>query len=130
MIAKGIFKQLSSKYDTATWASSLLRDWLNNDFYNDNFTDIEKTLITNELYADKVFLLSIDEANEYFSSDAARKCKPRWSDDYEHWWLRSQGEKDNYAAIVTAGGEVLTRGFGADNPLPHVRPVMWIDIGS
>ncbi|MDR1131014.1 MAG: copper amine oxidase N-terminal domain-containing protein [Oscillospiraceae bacterium] len=70
-----------------TWENCTLRQWLNNDFYN-TFTDAQKRAITetavlnedNSRYEtpggndtrDKVFLLSIDEAERYFSDDSAR----------------------------------------------------------
>ena len=65
-----------------TWENSTLRDWLNNDFYDNAFSDVEKNLIVevnnenidNQQFKtkggsntnDKVFLLSIDECNKYF----------------------------------------------------------------
>lgn len=146
LLARGIFESLGSMYDTASWSTSLLRDWLNNEFYNERFTDVEKSLIptvsvnadrnpdyntkTGGSTNDKVFLLSVNEANEYFLSNEARKCKPIWSDEYELWWLRTPGHKEDYAAIVDIDGEIITHGFGADNYLPYVRAAMWIDIDS
>ena len=75
-----------------TWETCTLREWLNDDFYNSAFTDDEKAQILvsqvttpkNEKTGkeggndteDKIFLLSIDEANTYFTSDAARICHP------------------------------------------------------
>jgi hypothetical protein len=73
-----------------TWENCTLRQWLNQDFYN-TFTDAQKNSIAetavinedNSKYGtpggndtrDKVFLLSIDEAERYFSDDSARTAK-------------------------------------------------------
>ena len=75
-----------------TWENSSLRSWLDNEFYNAAFSDREKALVletqvtagTNPYYetapgndtTDNVFLLSIEEAEQYFESDEARICLP------------------------------------------------------
>lgn len=75
-----------------TWETSDIRSWLNSDFINSAFTTDEDDMIPtitvfadpNPVYdtdpgnetQDKVFLLSIDEANKYFDSDTERECKP------------------------------------------------------
>ncbi len=78
-------------YVDVTWETCALRVWLNEDFLNDAFTEeeqeriIEKT-ITNpdnpvwgteggEDTEDKVFLLSIEEAEKYFKSDEERMAE-------------------------------------------------------
>ena len=71
---------------------SCLRSWLNNTFLNAAFSAEEQkqiliTTVTtdkNPSYStnpgnntsDKLFLLSITEADKYFTSDSARQCKP------------------------------------------------------
>lgn len=67
------------------WENSSIRKWLNNDFYDAAFTDLEKerilstklvnknnidydTIAGNDT-TDKIFFLSIDEAKKYFKSD-------------------------------------------------------------
>ena len=77
--------------EAVTWETSDLRKWLNNDFYNSAFSNdqqnkIISTLVTADKHpindestgndtADKIFLLSISEANRYFDSDEKRKCQ-------------------------------------------------------
>lgn len=69
---------------------------------------------TNLGYAsqDRVFLLSITEANNYFKSDSARQCKPTayakaqgvWTntDNGNCWWLlRSPGSGQDHAPMST-----------------------------
>ena len=85
-------KRYNETLKDITWETCSLRKWLNNDFINSAFGDAEKAIIptvtvsadkhpsdsTNHGNAtqDKVFLLSITEANKYFSSSTARQCKP------------------------------------------------------
>ena len=59
----------------AAWADSTLRDLLNGKFYDDAFTDAQRAKIIPadiDGAADKVFLLSLEEATLYFADDAAR----------------------------------------------------------
>jgi tetratricopeptide (TPR) repeat protein len=61
-----------------TWENSSLRTWLNGSFFDEVFSITEKALIqsTND---DRVFLLSIEEARQYFVDDAARVAKHKWT---------------------------------------------------
>lgn len=119
-----------------TWADCTLRKWLNNDFIRGYFTPAEQARILpcklnndkNSRYntpggvptTDKVFLLSINEANQLFAYDRAR-ANVSW------WWLRSPGGNPNSAACVSYGGEVTTNGSNV-NINSGVRPVMWIKL--
>ena len=143
-----------------TWEKCSLRKWLNNDFFSTAFSDDEKAMIptvtvsadknpkynTNPGNAtkDKVFLLSIVEAEKYFTSDEARKCVPTeyaisngasTSDSYTKggkatclWWLRSPGFDQFIAAYVNYFGPVLRYGRSVGNVSNSVRPAMWITI--
>ena len=87
---------------------------------------------------DQVFLLSITEADKYFSSDSARQCEPT---DYAvangvgvnsssgncSWWLRSPGYDQNRAADVYSDGDVSEYG-GNVHVNSAVRPALWIDL--
>ena len=62
------------------WASSEIRYWLNDKFYNKAFTEKEKKSINSSNLSDvgtsdKVFLLSKEEAENYFVNDKLRRCK-------------------------------------------------------
>lgn len=135
-----------------TWEECSLRSWLNTKFM-DAFTDEEETHILktkvtadkNPQYdtnpgndtEDKVFLLSIDEAEKYFSSNEARQCKVTkytksnhaWTDPKGNcwWWLRSPGYNDNIAAGVYSDGSVYDYGYFVYNVEIAVRPAMWIN---
>ena len=94
-------KQYDTSGTAVNWDSSSIRKWLNEDFYNQAFTDSEKEmlvpttsgnrdpiLITTDAfgneridypdndYGDKVFLLSAYQAQECFDTDNARAAKP------------------------------------------------------
>lgn len=139
------------------WETCTLRAWLNNDFINAAFTSDEKAAIptvtvsadknpdydTNPGNAtqDKVFLLSIPEANSYFDSDIARQCKPtayaiangahvNSSNGNCRWWLRSPGGYQASAAIVGSEGDTDEYGYDVYWCVCGVRPALWIDLDA
>ena len=140
-----------------TWENCSLRNWLNDDFINNAFsTDeqdiIQRTNVTadwnpefntdpgNDTY-DKVFLFSINEANEYFAAYKGGECKltnyaslqgdsKKSSDGKCWWWLRSPGSDSDSAAYVYGEGVVYSGGSSVSNNGVGVRPAMWIDIES
>lgn len=146
-------QKYNASLTSVTWESCTLRKWLNNDFINAAFSTDEKEMIptvtvsadenphyganSGNITRDKVFLLSITEADKYFSSDRARQCKPtKYASangaaithlDYDtcSWWLRSLGYPDR-ARCISPGGKFFT--LDVDDSLPGVRPVLWIDI--
>ena len=149
-------KQYNTNYTDVTWEACTLRRWLNNNFINAAFSAEEKAMIhTVTVSADKnpkyntnpgnatqdqVFLLSITEANKYFSSDSARQCKPTdyavangvWESNSGNcwWWLRSPGGDRGNAARVYSDGDVYEFGLGVNYDTGAVRPALWIDLNS
>lgn len=149
-------QQYNTEFTDVTWETCTLRKWLNNDFINAAFSAEEKAMIpTVTISADKnldystnpgnatqdqVFLLSITEANKYFSSDSARQCEPTdfavangaWeSDSGNCWWqLRSPGYYQVYAANVFCDGYVYEYGDNVNYVGSAVRPALWIDLNS
>ncbi len=156
-------KQYNGKSTNVTWETCSLRKWLNGEFLNTAFTAEEQAMIPtvtvsadrNPKYKktspgnstqDKVFLLSIDEANQYFSGDEARKCVPTayaiaqgaYTDsDYTldgkptcWWWLRSPGRSSDLAAYVDYDGSVDAYGYYVDYVYAAVRPALWINLES
>ncbi len=88
---------------------------------------------------DKVFLLSIQEAEKYFDSDESRMCKgPEYccaqrelhEKDRCYWWLRSPGRSSNSAAYIDADGVVCDNGMSVVLNDYAVRPAMRIKIES
>ncbi|MBR3552596.1 MAG: protein kinase [Clostridia bacterium] len=154
-------QEYNTEYTDVTWSTCTLRTWLNDDFYNDAFRSeeqsrIQMTTVTadkNPMYGtdpgdntqDRVFLLSIDEANTYFKSDEARKCAPTayaegqgaWTNsDYTTtggeatcWWLRSPGYYSGSACCVNSYGYAYER-YSVTCTYGGVRPALWINLGS
>ena len=141
-----------SKSKAVTWENSDLRRWLNGEFMNGAFTQEEQNRIVevvnqnpdNAKYntpggkptRDKVFLLSIDEAQRFFKDDQARRCKPT---EYAKargagsnaqgdgwWWLRSPGDSSCTAAYVFGDGSVGGRGSNVNRDNGCVRPALWV----
>lgn len=135
-------KAYNEKYTDITWADCTLRAYLNGEFFNNCFITEEQTkIVTTHLYNrdnpddgtpggadtdDKIFLLSVDEANQYFSSDDSRIYYS--ADGLEHdWWLRSPGMIARSAAIVYNDGSVGNVGSPVNtDKSQYVRPAMWI----
>ena len=148
------------QYDTSitgdTWETCSLRKWLNVTFIGNVFSSDEQNMLqTTTVIADnnpsfstspgnnttdKVFLLSIPEANKYFSSDSARQCSAtayakaqgaytNSGNDHCWWWLRSPGS-DSFFATVSVDGSVYDYGRGGSDSGGAVRPALWINLES
>ena len=115
-------------YDTAKWDTCTLRQWLNEDFYNEAFSNAEKDAIlltelenkgnsnTGEAGCDNtfdhVYLLSSDDVtNEsygfpketYVENNYRKLLRPEGEDYHDwKWWLRSPGEKYNTAFVQSS----------------------------
>lgn len=149
------YKKYNKKDKDITWKDCTLRKWLNDEFIETAFDKNEQkhvaeTILKNKgnrkIYGggdtlDKIFLLSIDEAEKYFSSDDARKCEPTKyaKAQYVHlgdngccWWLRSPGDYRNGAgaARVFSDGSVGTGGYSVDSVINTIRPALWINLES
>lgn len=148
----------NSSFVDVTWETSSMRQWLNETFLNTAFSSEEQNSIISSVVkadenieystspgndtTDKVFLLSIQEASKYFSSDDERKCAPTkyaisngaavsikctvgdaatcW------WWLRSHGGTEHDVVVIRDGGEVSEYGSSVTRLDNAVRPAMWI----
>ena len=160
--------EYNEKFEDVTWETSSIRKWLNNDFLNKAFTDEQQSKIIKSNIAnrdnakyktkggnntyDKLFLLSIDEANRYFKNDETRTAYPTpyakskrsvngnlWvskeivSTDRGGscwWWLRSPGYLQNTAAYVNFDGNVLSFGYNVNNDYPAVRVAFKINLNN
>ena len=127
-------------FNDATWEKSDIRKYLNSSFYN-AFPDRVKSMINDtnvenldnseygidggESTVDKIFLLSIEEANSLFSTNSDRKVYNKKYKYPEAWWLRSPGEYQWEAAVVETGGMVCSEGHSVGSN-DGVRPAMWI----
>ena len=82
-------KPYNTTDDHVTWETCTLRKWLNDEFINTAFSDMEKAQIPTVTLSDddynnsmdmgnatqdRIFLLNTGDANRYFGSDDERKC--------------------------------------------------------
>lgn len=150
-------RQYNTDDANVKWECCTLREWLNEDFFNGAFSDVEKAMIptvkvsadknpkynTNPGKAtqDKIFLISIVEANRYFTSNTARKCVPtayakangaytKYGTGICNWWLRSPGHNQHCAANVDYHGVAGSIGGSAYVDFVCVRPALWIELGD
>ena len=140
----------------SSWRDSDLRVWLNDKFLNKAFNHDERSRIAkvtintraNGKYGtagcgdtqDKIFCLSLDEANNLFSGDAERKCWPttyavsrnayRYDDTGGSccFWLRSPGKNNGRAAYVRNDGVADYYGDDAWDDIFAVRPALRIKV--
>jgi hypothetical protein len=135
--------QNGDKLWNTTWDSCSMRDHLNNNFFNHLPARWQKRVIevTNEnpnnpeygavggpSTRDRVFLLSIDEANKYFKSNNERVAKSVVG--VCTWWLRSPGFDDIHATYVNVDGCIVIKGQYVSDRSTCLRPAMWIEIKS
>ncbi len=150
-------KPYDVKREAVTWETSSIRRWLNGEFMQAAFTSDEQKWIvkitvensdnsvclTNggKNTKDKIFLLSIDEAEAYFASNETRVCTPtayavaNGAHKYGEngncwWWLRSPGCTQRSAASVYTGGGVNADGLSVDVDYGAVRPALWVNLES
>jgi hypothetical protein len=141
-----------------TWEECALREYLNGAFLN-NFgsgkSRIAQTKNDNpdnqwsgtkggNSTTDRVFLLSIGEAVNYFGDSGQLKKRPKnswWIDDqhnskriakYENqawgWWLRSPGSYSYRAASVDTDGNLYVNGYDTLSREGGVRPALWLNL--
>ena len=148
-------RQYHTSFTNVTWESCYLRQWLNQDFFQLAFNEEEARFILNakvpaehnpdfdtnpgnDTY-DKIFLLSVQEAQKYFANDEARICYPKdhlkfegaWLGDNGAcaWWLRTPGDNSHYAAGVFHVGCIRYNGFDVNYANLTVRPALWYKLG-
>ncbi len=127
------------------WSECSLRDWLNSIFINAAFNENEKSKIvdtivcnTDDTSNDKIFILSLDEINQYLNST---QCKPTayaiklgaYKDENGNglWWIRSID--GNYAQFITNESAIGDKSYYYESPYNQgdyicVRPAMWISL--
>ena len=153
-------KPYNNEWRDITWEECSLRQWLNNEFINQAFSKEEQNeiILTNisnpnnpyfEKWGgnnswggnntkDKIFLLSIDEAQKYFKDDKDKECKATnyakqqgaWTNYLGncYWWLRSPGDYQSSAACVRHDGSVYDYGGGVGYYNNAVRPALYINL--
>jgi len=161
LVSAGItMRRYNETREDVTWETSDLRQWLNGEFYQQAFSDVEKSLIVETLNTnpdnpdtdakggndtlDRVFLLSLDEALYYFSSDSKRTSGATASaiaegatinDKKNAFWLtRTPGNDNSMVAYVDSMGQMEYYGHYVDftkqysSVQPVVRAAVWVRI--
>ncbi len=134
-----------------TWESCSLREWLNESFYEAAFSQEEKARILpsrlpngnnpergtpgGNSTRDAVFLLSVDEINQYLPEEETRKATPTayaaamggggW------WWLRTPGHHSKLAAYIYSDGVLYRQGTDAywgGRKGGGIRPAFWMSL--
>lgn len=136
---------------SVTWENCTLRNWLNNEFINETFSETEKAMIKttsipnpdNSFYgteygnatSDQIFLLSLDDiirASYGFPSNYFIYTDNRIAENLDGenvwWWLLSPS-LDNLASHVDINGYVLYYAK-AVNEVGGVRPALHINLAS
>ena len=134
------------RFEGVIWANCSLRAYMNNEFYNsDDFTAIDRSRIAltvlqnpaNPVYGtngggdtvDRIFLLSIAEAQQYFKDDADRVCKNS-NNAPIGWTLRTPGREHNRVSYVSRSGGINFDGVqtGVITSTASIRPALWLNL--
>ena len=146
-------KQYKNDYGAVTWESSEIRTWLNSRFIEKTFSNDERGKILDtevdptpnpkfktkagNITADKVFLLSADEFDEYleggeyaigyttqYARDRGVQSGPISGTSV--CWLRTPGESLVYVSTVSYVGELNLMGVYSYSSSCGIRPAMWV----
>ena len=141
--------------EEVTWETCELRAYLNGDFYDNAFSEDEKEWINESLIenkdseeygtaggndtVDRIFLLSVEEAERYFDDDADRNTDRAEGVMRVAWWLRTPGffepeprqaSFSSYQfAIIQNAGQMWTKGASITDKCA-IRPVLWLNTGE
>ena len=143
-------KGFHEMWKPVSWDNCSLRKWLNTEFLQEAFSQEEQKQIaastvpgcrdpffesTDETVTDQIFILSPEEAEEYFDSDEDRKCllAPFARDDKAGadragracwWWLRQKCKETCNFSCVESDGTVDRYGRYMIDRRGGVRPVL------
>ena len=144
-------------YTEITWERCTLRNWLNNDFYDEAFNEAEKNQILsttvinpeNSTYGtsggdsteDRVFLLSLADARRFYETDRQRvldaTAYAKANDVFisedngrTFWWLRTPGQTRLYATGIKSFGTPDYNGVNVQFPQGAIRPAIYLAMDS
>lgn len=140
--ALGMVRYYSMIGISVSWENSGIRKWLNEDFMDGTFNDVERKNILlsdinnqsseyswntpKSITKDKLFCLSVDEVAGYFPTAGSRKALDM-NGKQTMWWLRGLEVGHENAPVVCADGEINQIGYNVTSKC-YVRPAMWIDL--
>ena len=146
LITKDCIDVMEMDYDwneNYTWDNSNLCYWLNYEFRYFNFTQLERNKMLETVQENPVnsetgvssgeptdewlFVLSMDEAREYFKEDADRVAY--YNGEPQGWWLRTAGGETGWYAMVIHddSGQIDANGSHEANSY-GVRPACWVQL--
>lgn len=151
-----------SSNGTITWETSDLRSWCNGWFYSSAFGSEQQDMIVETMVTadenpecdrspgddttDKIFILSLSEVEQYFSTNEERMCLStpyavaNGAKSYAavgscDWWVRTPGEHRTYMVCVGVVGNIYYNGLVGcltteknTSGKQAVRPAMWISL--
>lgn len=138
-------------WNNDSWDTSSIRTWLSHDFASSAFSDnqlnrgiINKTITTDGKETNgKIFLLSIEEAKQYFVTNNSLIAKPtkyaealsksmRVDNNIAFWYLRSQSLDHSRADYVNQIGFIdgVTIFDSSTNGEIGIRPAFYLDLTS
>lgn len=142
-------KSFDKSHSNVTWKHSGLRDWLNDDFYYEAFSDSDRDYIqlstiytfdySNVKYytEDHVFCLSEGEAYDYLNDNSRQAAPTPYAISQGVtegtttgnccWWLRSAGD-DLKADCVDFWGKLMVGGTDVNYNDKGVRPAIYVYI--
>lgn len=154
LLAKNCIDSLPwhNAHEQVAWDNSDIRAWLNGEFLQTAFTEVEQeNILLSDLdngddlkygtpvgtdTQDKVFLLSGAEAENYFPSDDSRTAKSTryaithgaYTNDRGDcaWWLRSPGMTGTSPAYIASAGNFGNRAHEVDESIIGIRPAIWM----
>ena len=127
-------------WSTMDYEETNIRKWMVTELWKEMFTPsqwemVDVHTIQGYLYEwkEKIFLLSVDEADQYFESDEARICMMRSEDGEERpveWWLRTHGQGGGpYIRFVRNTGYNRTEDGEPFRMKKGIRPAIWVKTG-
>ena len=137
-------------YGKVSWNNSLLRYYLNNQFYRLSFYETERAeiyrndVVNNKVNIfgkdfgsntyDDIFMLSVEECEKYFKDEKDRVAKfEKENDNGEieysnvYYWTRTRGFNDYDIATVNSDGSINYYGYDIMTSDIYIRPAMWVN---
>lgn len=135
------YRSFHLKSETATeWHNSDICTWLNGDFYNSAFSEVEKDKIleceiqtknygsdTADSTQNRIFLLDIKEAEKYVIGKKYAKISTEGS-SAKGWFLRDKSGNQSFIAYVDAEGNIKVNYDVEMSSEQGIRPAIRIKI--
>jgi len=130
-------------WDNITWQDCYLRDYLNNEYYNDKFTPEEKARIVETINSnppnpwygtngceetiDKIFLLSLDEVVKYFGDSGDLKNKKRQLIGEDNSIYEAEGVmvEQHYVYVESPEGHLINDNFNEARVVKGTEGYEW-----